>query len=238
MAKTAQGLEVGSGTYLQWAAEETHRSSALGIKSIDKADRRGSWRVPVSPCDGSLPAMVLRRWDRHWRLSKVRALWVPSHRDTTSCDDPRATTYLAPACGRSRLQTYLASASGRSRLQTYLASASGRLRLRTYLASASGRLRLRTYLASASGRLRLRIYFLASTAESASKGLQICRLGVCRERTAPQALVSTLHPRASYRRRGDDSASPVRLPDTWARATWGYTSYTRGYQRQNDSTSH
>ena len=225
MAKAAQGLKVGSGTYFQCAAEETHRSIALGIKSIDKADRRGSWRVPVSPCDGSLPAMVLRRWDRHWRLSKVRALWVPSHRDTTSCDDPRATTYLAPACGRSRLQTYLASASGR-------------LRLRTYLASASGRLRLRTYLASASGRLRLRIYFLASTAESASKGLQICRLGVCRERTAPQALVSTLHPRASYRRRGDDSASPVRLPDTWARATWGYTSYTRGYQRQNDSTSH
>ena len=50
-------------------------SSALGIKSTGQAGRRGSWRAPMSPRDGNLPAMVSLRRDRPCRLSKVRELY-------------------------------------------------------------------------------------------------------------------------------------------------------------------
>ena len=38
----------------------------------------------MSPRDGNLPAMASLRRDRHWRLSKVRALWALSQREMTS----------------------------------------------------------------------------------------------------------------------------------------------------------
>ena len=58
-------------------------SSALGIKSTGKAGRRGSWRAPMSPRDGNLPAMVSLRRDRV-ASRKVRALWALSQREMTS----------------------------------------------------------------------------------------------------------------------------------------------------------
>ena len=77
IGKGGAGLGGRFRTYLQCAAEETHRSSALGIKSIGEAGRRGSWRGPVSPRDGNLPvsAMVSLRRDRSCRLSKVGELY-------------------------------------------------------------------------------------------------------------------------------------------------------------------